>query len=558
MDNNINLILRIFIFTILIGTNVFGQKLPFYLKAFSPEYILPANEFEVSLLLRIFDFNADEIVIHILTADAVDLKGVKLNGTQKPFKINTSGKFKKSFDVKINLKDESIDFESILNFGLILISSNDYKSQIDFKIDYLKNKTIIKSFENKNINADEKLIPSINLNFYYPSNTPGKSLLLKENSDIKFSFNYKKEVSNLLIEFWAKFDKPSSNFISFINGVRKDTIVSLNINKYKVLSLFDNAEATFIKDCFVSKNAWYHFSLFINVEKGTADIYVNNDLAISINNTNMFAENNFEVLFKKNLDGKIEIDQFKVWEFNNTRSLSLLNMNYEYYSADSSRSLLNLSFNDENQIRNFNSATASITYNGIGYKNSTAPIFSRAPELNVYLYNNFYQIEWKNNSRNDAESFELEKSEDGVNFKKIFETFAADRSVKSYNFSDPKDFNNEVIYYRVKQINKNLSQVYSPSLKIGQGEIKLFNLGQNYPNPFNPQTTISIEILETAEVDIYVYDIVGEKVAIISKGVLSQGVHNFSFDGSNLPSGIYFCKAESDKFTDVRKMILAK
>ena len=65
--------------------------------------------------------------------------------------------------------------------------------------------------------------------------------------------------------------------------MRKDTVVSLNINKYKVLSLFDNAEATFIKDCFVSKNAWYHFSLFINVEKGTADIYVNNDLAISAN-----------------------------------------------------------------------------------------------------------------------------------------------------------------------------------------------------------------------------------------------------------------------------------
>ena len=100
--------------------------------------------------------------------------------------------------------------------------------------------------------------------------------------------------------------------------------------------------------------------------------------------------------------------------------------------------------------------------------------------------------------------------------------------------------------------------VYSSNLKIGQGEIKLFNLGHNYPNPFNPQTTISIEILEAVDVDIYVYDIVGEKVAVLNKGVLSQGIHTFTFDGSSLPSGIYFCEAKSEKFTDVRKMILAK
>jgi len=65
-------------------------------------------------------------------------------------------------------------------------------------------------------------------------------------------------------------------------------------------------------------------------------------------------------------------------------------------------------------------------------------------------------------------------------------------------------------------------------------------------------------MLETIEVDIYVYDIVGEKVAVLNKGILSQGIHTFSFDGSSLPSGIYFCEAKSEKFTEVKKMILAK
>ena len=65
-------------------------------------------------------------------------------------------------------------------------------------------------------------------------------------------------------------------------------------------------------------------------------------------------------------------------------------------------------------------------------------------------------------------------------------------------------------------------------------------------------------MLEATEVYIYVYDIVGEKVAVLHKGILGQGVHTFSFDGGSLPSGIYFCEAKSEKFTEVKKMILAK
>lgn len=558
MDNIIIKILRYIILVFIFATSVKSQKIPFYLKASSPEFIQYDSEFEVSLSFRIFDFKADEIVLHVLAPDAVDLLGVKVNGLTKQFKLNSNGKFKRSFDLRFDLKDTQINYDSFLNIILTMNSKKNENTQIDFKLDYVKNNKITRTYGSSDFSKEENILRKVYLNFYKPQTTAGKSLLLKDNSEINFTFNYKKEITNFLIEFWGKFEKPSDKFLSFVNGDRKDTLISLDINSNKFLTSSDVEKINFVKDCFISKNSWYHFSLFIDVNRTQADLYINDDLVLSIDLHNTFAESSFEIIMQKTSEGRIEIDQFKVWEFKNAPQLSLLNKNYENYSADSSRMFVNFSFNDENQVRNFNSTNTEINFKGISFKNSSAPIFSRAPELNVYLYNDFYQIEWENNSGKDADFYELEKSTDGTNYKKIFETFASPEIDKIYYFSDPKNLSDETIYYRVKQINKDRSQVYSASIKIGQSEIRQFKLGQNYPNPFNPQTTISIEMLEAIEVDIYVYDIVGEKVALLNRGILPQGIHTFNFDGSSLPSGIYFCEAKSAKFTEVKKMILAK
>ena len=124
----------------------------------------------------------------------------------------------------------------------------------------------------------------------------------------------------------------------------------------------------------------------------------------------------------------------------------------------------------------------------------------------------------------------------------------------------PEEFpeNAKIIYYRIKQTLKDDSFIYSESIKIGKGKIDYFILDQNYPNPFNPETNISVDILETTEFQITVYDLVGNVIKKIHSGILSKGMHNFSFNGSNLPTGIYFFEVKSPFSTHAIKMILAK
>lgn len=72
-----------------------------------------------------------------------------------------------------------------------------------------------------------------------------------------------------------------------------------------------------------------------------------------------------------------------------------------------------------------------------------------------------------------------------------------------------------------------------------------FELAQNYPNPFNPQTTITYHLPQTAEVELSVYNILGQKVRVLVSGHQSAGSHSVIWDGRNtagqrVPSGIYF------------------
>lgn len=85
-----------------------------------------------------------------------------------------------------------------------------------------------------------------------------------------------------------------------------------------------------------------------------------------------------------------------------------------------------------------------------------------------------------------------------------------------------------------------------------------FTLSQNYPNPFNPSTKITYEISSKDNVELKVFDILGNEVAVLVNEVQSPGKYDIEFKGGDLPSGVYFYRLLSGTFSQVRKMILLK
>ena len=85
-----------------------------------------------------------------------------------------------------------------------------------------------------------------------------------------------------------------------------------------------------------------------------------------------------------------------------------------------------------------------------------------------------------------------------------------------------------------------------------------FTLYQNYPNPFNPSTEIMFDIPESANVNLTVYDMLGQQVAVLADEFKKAGSYKVSFNASNLASGTYFLRLNSGSLFVVKKMILFK
>jgi hypothetical protein len=81
---------------------------------------------------------------------------------------------------------------------------------------------------------------------------------------------------------------------------------------------------------------------------------------------------------------------------------------------------------------------------------------------------------------------------------------------------------------------------------------------RNYPNPFNPRTVITFSLPSAGRVRLDILDVQGRLVANLVDGNMSSGAQAVTFDGKNLPSGIYISRLTTDQGSQERKMSLLR
>ena len=109
-----------------------------------------------------------------------------------------------------------------------------------------------------------------------------------------------------------------------------------------------------------------------------------------------------------------------------------------------------------------------------------------------------------------------------------------------------------------------LYNTHLPVIKINEELPQKYGLHQNFPNPFNPETKIKFELSQTDNrkqktvTRLIIYDISGKEVKILVNEMLQPGVYEVDFNGSLLPSGVYFYKLTAGEYAETKKMILMK
>ena len=103
-----------------------------------------------------------------------------------------------------------------------------------------------------------------------------------------------------------------------------------------------------------------------------------------------------------------------------------------------------------------------------------------------------------------------------------------------------------------------LNKVPDEITRTGTTVPKSFWLGNNYPNPFNPSTKIRFGLPNASMTSITVYDVLGRIVSRLLNERLSAGEYTIEWNASEMPSGVYFYRLETENFTAAKKLILIK
>lgn len=168
------------------------------------------------------------------------------------------------------------------------------------------------------------------------------------------------------------------------------------------------------------------------------------------------------------------------------------------------------------------------------------------------------QLNWSTASETENDHFELLR--DGLMAAQVTATNNASGS--SYTFVDRGLENGRSYHYELISVSLNGDRAVVGELNAtpaaSAAVVTELALHQNYPNPFNPETNISFDLVETGAVTLNIYNAVGQQVASLLNGTMSEGRHTVVFDATGLPSGLYFYRLTAGATTMQKKMLLLK
>ena len=88
-----------------------------------------------------------------------------------------------------------------------------------------------------------------------------------------------------------------------------------------------------------------------------------------------------------------------------------------------------------------------------------------------------------------------------------------------------------------------------------------FALEQNAPNPFNSNTVIRFALPQPSQVELTIYNLLGQPVAVLVQGPSAAGTFSVRWDGRDqagraVTSGVYLYQLRAGEYTQVRKLLL--
>ena len=179
--------------------------------------------------------------------------------------------------------------------------------------------------------------------------------------------------------------------------------------------------------------------------------------------------------------------------------------------------------------------------------------------FNASVNENAVTLSWITATELNNSGFEVQRSNDAEVWENIgfVSGYGTTTEINYYSFID-ENLSDGSYAYRLKQVDLNGTYEYSNIVFVDIITPIEYELSQNYPNPFNPSTTIQFSIPEGSQVNLKIYNSLGQEIETLVNRFMEAGVHRVNFSAAGLISGMYFYRLDAGEFTQVRKMTLIK
>jgi hypothetical protein len=170
-------------------------------------------------------------------------------------------------------------------------------------------------------------------------------------------------------------------------------------------------------------------------------------------------------------------------------------------------------------------------------------------------------LEWTTATETDNNGFDVERRVGTGQWNRVgfVQGSGTSMSPRRYVFSDRVEQLGRYAY-RLRQINSDATFTHSPEIEVMVGHAdRRFALYSPFPNPANPSATVEFVMDEPGHATVRVYNTLGQVVAILADGDFPAAeVQRLRFDGSHLPSGIYYCELLAGSKRAIQKFVLMK
>jgi len=172
-------------------------------------------------------------------------------------------------------------------------------------------------------------------------------------------------------------------------------------------------------------------------------------------------------------------------------------------------------------------------------------------------------LNWDNSGY--AKHYTIYSSNDSINWVDIYSTATGQSGIH-----DIHDINHDGRFIRVSGTKRSSISGYSLlefevySNTVSGIESKVYNkpkdfiLHQNYPNPFNPSTTISYSLSKQSNVELSIFNLLGEEIATLVSSDQHAGNYSYKWDASRFSSGIYFASLRAGASRQIKRMLYIK